>query len=160
MGYCNSSYVAQRASEMCYSNDTMIMFTTQKGWVLGSADWPFTDTSEFLVLYLDDLCLFSSRSIPNAVQVHLNLNEFCLWATQYWGFKIGKSKFFPFVIQCKFLGHYFDVEQAAVSIPPEKIKAILQFRAPSSQAETNSRLGILGYFRKYVPMLKVLMVPL
>ena len=91
MGFVNSSFIGQRASEMAYGDDSMHMFLKHKNWTINSHEWPFKSTTEFLVLYLDDLAVYSSRSLPNAVTVHLHVNEFCLWATQYWGFRLGRA---------------------------------------------------------------------
>ena len=89
-----------------------------KGWELNSADWPFEDISEVVIVYCDDIVIFSADNIPNAEKIHKNVIEFVLWATVQYGFKIGKSKFEPFVTKFKFLGHYFDVERACTKIPP------------------------------------------
>ena len=92
MGWTNDSFVAQRATEMTYSQETMLKFIKMKGWTLDSDEWPFKNVSEFVILYLDDICVFSLNNIPNHVKVHFNVIEFLLYATASWGFKIGPAK--------------------------------------------------------------------
>jgi len=160
MGYANSAFVAQTASELTYGQATMIKFLKHKGWNQGSIEWPFHDISEILIIYLDDLCLTMEKNYENAHQVHLNALEFILFATKLYRFKIGKGKFNPWVTCFKFLGHQFDVSKSTNSIPPDRLKALKDFRSPASCAETLSRLGVLSYYRKYVPLLSVLAAPL
>ena len=142
MGYANSAYIAQSASELCYGQSTMLKFLKHKGWTQGSSQWPFYDISEILIVYLDDLCLTTDKKYNH--QIHLNALEFILFATKIYGFKIGKNKFHPFVSSFKFLGHFFSVEKSTNSIPPDRLKAFKEFRSPASCAETLSRLGVLS----------------
>ena len=60
----------------------------------------------------------------------------------------------------KFLGHFFNVEKECTIIPPAKLEHFKNFRSPASTAETLSRLSILSYYRKYIPLFKVLVQPL
>ena len=46
------------------------------------------------------------------------------------------------------------------SIPPERLQAFKNFRSPASCAESLSRLGVLSYYRKYIPLLSVLAAPI
>ena len=160
MGWTNASFVAQRATEMTYSQETMLKFLKKKGWKINSDEWPFKNVMEFLILYLDDICVYSLNNIPNHIKVHFNIIEFLLYATVSWGFKIGPAKFHPWVTQFKFLGHYFDVHKATTGIPPERLNAIKNFRAPASTAECLSRLGVIAYFKRYVPLLQIVAMPL
>ena len=145
MGYSNSAFIAQTASELTYGQATMLSFIKMKGWKQGSVDWPFHDISEILIIYLDDLCLTTEKTYENADQVHINAIEFILYATKLYGFKIGKGKFKPWSTCFKFLGHQFDVSKSTNSIPPDRLKAFKDFRSPVSCAEMLSRLGVLSY---------------
>ena len=109
MGYKNSYFIGQSASEITYSQESMLRFLQMKGWKLNSENWPFEDITDFLLVYCDDVCIFSPDDIPEADKIHKHVIEFVLWATKQHGFKIGKSKFEPFVSKFKFLGYFFDV---------------------------------------------------
>ena len=160
MGYVASSYIAQSASELTYGQTTMLKFLKHKNWKMGSTEWPFEKVDQFLIIYLDDLCVTTSKALPNAMQVHLHVIEYLLFSTKLYGLKLGKSKFQPWVVKFKFLGHYFNVEKSTNSIPPDRLKAFKEFRAPASCAEALSRLGVLGYYRRYIPLLQILSVPI
>ena len=110
MGYSASAFIAQSASELTYGQSTMLKFLEFKNWETGSINWPFENVSQFLIVYLDDLCNTTPKNITGTRQVYLNVIEYLLFATELYGFKLGKAKFQPWVKQFKFLGHYFDVE--------------------------------------------------
>lgn len=95
MGWVNAAYIAQTASELAYSQQSMLQFLAEKGLTAGSEDWPFHDISEIIVIYLDDLCLSTPEDIKNGRQVHLNALEFIFWSTCKFKIKISKSKFKP-----------------------------------------------------------------
>ena len=118
MGFVNSSYVSQTATELCYSQKSMLKFIESKSWSLGSEHWPFFHICELAIVYVDDVCVVSPNDIPNSLEIHKNVVEFVLWATSQYGFKIGPAKFNPFVTRFKFLGHFFDVERSCTMIPP------------------------------------------
>ena len=81
MGFKNSCYVGQAASELTYSQSTMIKFLEFKEWKLNSGNWPFSNINEFLIVYVDDISVFSPRNIPNAIQIHCNVLEFTFFAS-------------------------------------------------------------------------------
>ena len=160
MGFKNACFVGQSASELTYSQQTMLNFLKYKNWTLNSDNWPFSDISEILIVYIDDIAIFSPNNIPNSEKIHGNLLEFVFFATLQYGFKIGKNKFEPFVKNFRFLGHQFDVERGCTMIPPSKVELFRNFRSPRSTAETLSRLSILSYYRKYIPLFKIIVQPL
>ena len=125
---------------MTYSQKTMLAFLEFKGWQINSAEWPFSSISEFLILYVDDLIVKTPRGFDNDILVHLHVLEFVLYATKIYGFKISHSKCEILTKSFKFLGHQFDTESECYGIPPERLKAIENFRSPRSCAETFSRL--------------------
>jgi hypothetical protein len=116
--------------------------------------------TDIIIVYLDDLCVTTPTSIENAGKIHLNALEFVLYATLAYRFNIGRGMFKPWCRTFKFLGHWFDIARCTNSIPPERLRAFQNFRAPASCAESLSRLGVLSYYRKYIPLLQVLAVPI
>ena len=69
MGYKNACFVGQTATEITYSQQSMIKFLQYKGWLLNSSNWPFENISEILIVYSDDVALFSPNNIPNSVEI-------------------------------------------------------------------------------------------
>ena len=153
MGYKNSCYIGQRASELTYSQDSLLKFLQKKGWSLNSEEFPFSDVSEFLIVFCDDIVIFTPDDLPDSDKIHQHVVEFVLWATMQYGFKIGRSKYEPYVSRFKFLGHFFDVQKACTMIPPSKLEHFKQFRAPASTAEALSRIS--SYHRTYIPLFKI-----
>ena len=104
--------------------------------------------SQVLIIYMDDLCIMSSKKADDHVALHGRVLEFLLYSCARAGFKIGKNKFSPFVKSFKFLGHQFNTEVGITSIPPVRLEAIKNFRVPRSCAELLSRLSVLSYHRR------------
>ena len=48
----------------------------------------------------------------------------------------------------------------STSIPPLKLFAFLELRSPLSKAEAVSRLGTISYFASYVPLLRLISLPI
>ena len=61
MGYSASAFIAQSASELTYGQSTMLKFLEFKNWETGSINWPFENVSQFLIIYLDDLCITNRK---------------------------------------------------------------------------------------------------
>ena len=131
MGWTNRCFTGQQATEMTFSQETIFKFLKMRGFELNSKDWPFLHVSEHLIVYMADIVVFSPDDIDNHIKVYLNLMEFMIWATQFWGFKIGPAKFSPWMRRFKFLGHYFYVDKSTTSIHPTQIEAFKQFRPPA-----------------------------
>ena len=57
-----------------------------------------------------------------------------------------------------FLGHVISAE--GVSVDPQKIEAIVNWKSPTNVAEIRSFLGLAGYYRKFVEGFSKLAAPL
>ena len=90
MGQKNACYIGQRAALLTYYDDNLVAFLKEKGIDKNSSLFPFETVSDFLLVYLDDLVIWSSKKIPNSTKVHLLLVEFLLWCTIKLGFKFSK----------------------------------------------------------------------
>ena len=63
--------------------------------------------------------------------------------------------------QCRFfffLGHIVSAE--GVSVDPQKVEAILDWKPPTSATEIRSFLGLAGYYRKFVEGFSRIAAPL
>ena len=76
------------------------------------------------------------------------------------GFKLSKGKTYVMPESFKFLGHWFDTLLGTTGIPPLKLNAFLELRSPQSKAEAVSRLGTIAYFSQYVPLLRLISLPI
>ena len=123
MGKKNACYIGQRAALLTNSDDNLVAFLQEKGIDKNSTLFPFEKVSDLLLVYLDDLVIWSSKKIPNSTKVHLLLVEFLLWCTIKLGFKFSNSKVHLMPIQFKFLGHQFNTLSNSTSIPELKLSA-------------------------------------
>ena len=57
-----------------------------------------------------------------------------------------------------FLGHVISVE--GVSVDPQKIEAVVNWKPPKNVSEVRSFLGLAGYYRKFVEGFSKIAVPL
>ena len=60
--------------------------------------------------------------------------------------------------QVKYLGYVID--ERGLHPNPERVKAIVEAPAPRSSSELKSFLGLLNYYRKFLPNLSALLCPL
>ena len=61
MGARNSCFIAQRAALLTYSQENLITFCKEKGLHFNSDEFPFDNVSQFILIYIDDVCLWSSK---------------------------------------------------------------------------------------------------
>ena len=155
MGARNSCFIAQRAALLTYSLENLIIFCKERGLHFNSDEFPFNNVSQFILIYIDDVCLWLSKDYKDSTKVHLLLIEFVMYCTIKMGFKLSKGKTHIMPVTFKFLGHWFDTMTGATSIPPLKLSAFMDLRSPLSKAEAVSRLGTISYFSSYVPLLKL-----
>ena len=121
MGQKNACYIGQRAALVTYSNINLAAFLAEKNITLKSEEFPFEKVEDFLLVYLDDLVIWSSKKIKNSTKVHLLLIEFLLWCTIKLGFKFSKSKVHIMPVTFKFLSRQFNTIENSTSIPDLKL---------------------------------------
>ena len=57
-----------------------------------------------------------------------------------------------------FLGHVISVE--GISVDPQKIEAIVNWKPPTNVSEVRSFLGLVGYYREFVEIFSKIATPL
>ncbi|OWZ00688.1 polyprotein [Phytophthora megakarya] len=101
------------------------------------------DTFEFIVVYLDDICVFS-KSIEEHV-AHLRAVCEVLRCEQLYAHlskcAFGQSK-------VAFLGQM--VSKEGISVDPRKTEAIVKYPNPTNRKELLSFLGLAGYYRIFI----------
>ena len=127
---------------------------------IASAPAIFQRTMEALIgdipmckAYLDDL-IISGRSDEE----HLKNLKLVLTRLREHGLRLRKDKCSFLQDSLNYLGHRLD----ATGLKPEvdKVKAVKEAPEPSNQAELQSFLGLLGYYRKFIPNLSKHIAPL
>ena len=98
---------------------------------------------KFVVVFIDDILIYSKTEEEHAEHLHTVLET--LRENKYYA-KFSKCEFW--LEKVAFLGHV--VSAGGISVDPEKIQAIIDWKAPTSVTEIRSFLGLTGYYRKFV----------
>lgn len=109
--------------------------------------------NEVCLVYLDDIVVFSTslqEHIINLEKVFKKLRES--------NFKIQMDKSEFLKLETEFLGHV--ICKDGVKPNPDKIAAIQRYPLPKTTTEIKRFLGLLGYYRKFIPNFAKLTKPL
>ena len=112
---------------------------------------PYLD--QFVIVFIDDILIYSGSGEEHAEHLRIilqTLREHRLHA------KLSKCQFW--LDSVAFLGHIVSVE--GVSVDPQKVEAILNWKPPTSVTEIRSFLGLAGYYRKFVEGFSKIAAPL
>ena len=93
---------------------------------------PYLD--KFVIVFIDDILVYSGS--PEEHAEHLRTVLQILRECQFWLDKVA------------FLGHVISAE--GISVDPQKIEAIVNWKLPMNVSEVCSFLGLAGYYRKFV----------
>ena len=100
--------------------------------------------SNFAMGYLDDIIIFSKSE-----EEHLQLlEELFTWLRKF-GLKMKREKCSFFKKHIQYLGHL--VLEKGFEPLPEKLESIKNMPAPRTAKEVKQFLGLIGYYRKFVP---------
>ena len=112
---------------------------------------PYLD--QFVIVFIDDILIYSGSEEEHAEHLRIVLQilrEHRLYA------KLSKCQFW--LDSVAFLGHIVSAE--GVSVDPQKVEAILNWKPPTSVTEIRSFLGLAGYYRKFVEGFSKIAAPL
>ena len=102
---------------------------------------PYLD--RFVIIFIDDILVYSGSLEEHSEHLRIvlqTLRERQLYA------KLSKCQFW--LDRVAFLGHLISAE--GVSVNPQKIEAVVNWKPPKNVSEVRSFLGLAGYYRKFV----------
>ena len=124
MGLKSAPFYAQMFSEWIFSNENLKKYCEQKGLILGSKEFPFTDVEQFRIIYIDDLLLHTLKEF--GLEAHLKVIDFVLWAVSISGVKFSRKKTKILEPVLKWLGHEYNSVENWSEIPAERQNAFLK----------------------------------
>ena len=112
---------------------------------------PYID--RFVIVFIDDILVYSGS--PKEHAEHLRTVLHILRERQLYA-KFSKCQFW--LDKVAFLGHVILVE--GITVDPQKIEAIVNWKPPTNDSEVRSFLGLAGYYRKFVKRFSKIATPL
>ena len=112
---------------------------------------PYLD--KFVIVFIDDILVYSGSSEEHAE--HLRTILQILRERQLYA-KFSKCQFW--LDKVAFLGH--GISAKGISVDPQKIEAIVNWKPPTNVFEVRSFLGLAGYYRKFVDGFSKIATPL
>ena len=119
--------------------------------LMNSVFSPYLD--KFVIVFIDDILVYSGS--PEEHAEHLRTVLQILRERQLYA-KFSKYHFW--LDKVAFLGHVISAE--GISVDPQKIEAIVNWKPPTNVSEVRSFLGLTGYYRKFVEGFSKIAIPL
>ena len=107
----------------------------------------------FVIVFIDDILVYLGSSEEHSE--HLRIVLHTLRERQLYA-KLSMCQFWLDMVT--FLGHVISVE--GVSVDPQKIEAVVNWKPPKNVSEVRSFLGLAGYYRKSVEGFSKIAAPL
>jgi hypothetical protein len=111
------------------------------------------ELDKFVVVFIDDILIYSKNEVEHAQHLRIvltRLREHQLYA------KFSKCAFWLEEIQ--FLGHVLSAN--GIAVDPSKVKDILEWKPPAIVHQVRSFLGLVGYYRRFIPDFSKLVKPI
>ena len=111
-------------------------------YLMNSVFMPELD--KFVVVFIDDILIYSENEADHAEHLRVvlsKLREHKLYA------KFSKCEFW--LRKVPFLGHILPVD--GISVDPTKVQEVMDWKAPTLVHEVQSFLGLVGYYRRFIP---------
>ena len=108
---------------------------------------------DFVYAYIDDVLIASSSEAEHLTHLNILFNRL----SEY-GIVINPSKCILGAASLEFLGHQISVH--GISPLPQKVQAIQDFPAPSSLRKLREFLGLVNFYRRFIPHCASLVQPL
>ena len=109
--------------------------------------------NRFILVFIDDILVYSGN--PEEHSEHLRIVLQTLKERQLYA-KLSKCQFW--LDKVTFLGHVISAE--GVSMDPQKIEVVVNWKPPKNVSKVRSFLGLVGYYKKFVEGFSKIAAPL
>ena len=136
-----SPYIAVKALRYTLSPTVLQSFLSS----INCTNFPYQSYDDFVVHYVDDIGIFTPISDPtwDPQNLHFTAVRAVLYALQEAGWLLSKGKCQFLTKKFKFLGITINTAANYSSMQDDRIRSILEWRAPKSIPETGSHLACL-----------------
>jgi hypothetical protein len=97
-----------------------------------------------VVVFIDDILVYSKNEAEHTKHLHTVLQR--LRDQQLYA-KLSKCEFW--LSEINLLGH--TISQDGVSVDPEKVQEVMDWKPPTTVWQIHSFLGLAGYYRRFIP---------
>jgi hypothetical protein len=101
------------------------------------------ELDKFVVVFIDDILIYSRSMEEHEEHLWIVLQR--LWEHQLYT-KFSKCEFW--IKEVPFLGHMVSPE--GITVDPDKVKEVLEWKLPTTVSEVRSFLGLVGYYRRFI----------
>jgi ribonuclease HI len=101
------------------------------------------ELDRFVVVFIDDILIYSKSAEEHGQHLRVVLGK--LRSNRLYA-KFSKCEFW--MQRVSYLGHVLTVE--GVEVDPEKVKAVSEWKQPTSVTKIKSFLGLAGYYRRFI----------
>jgi hypothetical protein len=111
------------------------------------------DLDKFVVVFIDDILVYSKSEHEHTEHLHIvlqRLRDHRLYA------KLSRCDFW--LREIKFLGH--TISQDGISVDPEKVQEVMDWKPPTTVRQIRSFLGLAGYYRRFIPNISRIAKPM
>jgi hypothetical protein len=102
------------------------------------------ELNKFIVIFIDDILIYSKNPEDHAKHLHVDLQRL---RDHHLHAKFSKCEFWLDTV--KFLGH--TISSDGISVDPNKVQEVLDWKSPTSVQQIHSFLGLAGYYRRFIP---------
>jgi hypothetical protein len=111
-------------------------------YLMNSVFMPELD--KFVVVFIDDILVYSKNMEEHEEHICIVLQ----WLQEHQLYaKFSKCEFW--IVEVPFLGHVISLE--GITVVPRKVQDVLDSKPPTSVTQVHSFLGLVGYYRRFIP---------